>query len=259
MSLLLYGIGALALAACSPNGAQVGNAAPAAAASDEPDYLSPPELASASSVDGRLQLSGLAAPGAAVRLASPGGAALFATADAAGHWSLPLPLSPDARLFNLSMSNAGRVIQARGYLFVAPDGAAARLRAGGGTELLAASGGLAPLALDYDKQRAVTLSGRAGPGEDVSLHVDGVERGEAVADPDGRFVLSFNQPITPGPHTFDLVGATAETKFIAPIAPPAPLSGTPFAAAKSAGGWRVDWLTPGGGEQVTLLFARAAA
>ena len=35
----------------------------------------------------------------------------------------------------------------------------------------------------------------------------------------------------------------------------APLTAGPFLAARTASGWRIDWMTPGGGVQTTFLIA----
>jgi hypothetical protein len=152
------------------------------------------------------------------------------------------------------MSDKGQVVQAVGYLFIAPDGAVARLRTGGGTQ--AASPGnaaLAALALDYDNQRAATLSGVAAPHETVIVRVDGVERSQASADSTGRFVLPL-QPLTAGSHEFDLMGASQQVHFTATVDAPAALAQAPYMAARLGEGWRIDWRTPGGGEQTTLIL-----
>ncbi len=57
-----------------------------------------------------------------MRLTSPGAPAQFAVADPAGLWRVTIPASGQPRLFGLSMSAGGRVVQAMGYLFVAPGG-----------------------------------------------------------------------------------------------------------------------------------------
>ncbi len=224
------------------------------------DYRPAPELlGGGSAADGRLQLFGSATPGAAVRLQSPSGDKQFATADARGVWRFVLPPSTTPRLLGLSMSDNGQVVQAVGYLFIAPDGAVARLRTGGGTQASApAKPGLAALALDYDNQRAASLSGVSAPHEAVTVRVDGVERGEASADATGRFVLPL-QPLTAGAHQFDVMGATQEVQFSATIDAPAALAQAPFAAARQGQGWRIDWRTPGGGEQTTLILGPAGA
>ncbi len=229
----------------------------AAGVAPEPteDYRPAPELlGGARAAGGGLQLFGSAIPGAAVRLASPSGAQQFATADAKGVWQFTVAPSDQPRLLGLSMSDKGQVVQAVGYLFIAPDGAVARLRTGGGTQ--AASPGnaaLAALALDYDNQRAATLSGVAAPRETVIVRVDGVERSQASANSTGRFVLPL-QPLTAGSHEFDLMGASQQVHFTATVDAPAALAQAPYIAVRLGGGWRIDWRTPGGGEQTTLIL-----
>jgi hypothetical protein len=223
-----------------------------------PGYPSPPELTGVVRIaGGGLQLSGVAAPNVAVRLATPSGTAGLTNADADGRWRLVASASGSPRLFSLSMTQDGRVAQAAGYLFVAPDGSAARLRAGGGSSLLG-GGAVRPSleTLDYDDKGAATLTGRAGPGESVSLRVDGVGRGQGQADADGRFVLALNMPLTAGDHDFDLASPSGEVDVRASIGGLAALGTSLFAAAPVAGGWRIDWLTPGGGEQTTLILGR---
>ena len=69
--------------------------------------------------------------------------------------------------------------------------------------------------LDYDSQRAATLSGRAAPGETVTLRVDGVERGQAAADAERRFVLPLNQPLSAGAHDFELASPSGQAHLSA--------------------------------------------
>jgi hypothetical protein len=121
--------------------------------------------------------------------------------------------------------------------------------------VLAPGGGVpSATALDYDDQRAATLSGRAAPGDGVTLRVDGVERGQATADTAGRFVLSLNQPLGAGRHDFDLSSSSGQAHLSTEVASPAPLAKVPFRAGKTPEGWRVDWRSPGGGEQTTLVI-----
>jgi hypothetical protein len=248
--------GAAALAACSGDGAADINASnDAAQAGDQGFQLAPDLTGAVRAADGKITLSGRAAPGAAVRLESPTGDAQFATADSRGAWGMVVSASSGARLFALSMSDAGRVSPATGYLFVMPDGAVARLDAGGGSAMLTPDTATrVSLTLDYDNRAAATLSGAASAGEPESLRVDGIERGQATPDAGGRFVLALNEPLTAGSHDFELTGGgRAGVRFSAAISAPAQLQGS-FAAAPIAGGWRVDWVTPGGGEQTTLVF-----
>jgi hypothetical protein len=250
-------LAAAALAAgCGGAGDGAANTAPPGAAPGDQGYEPAPEvLAAMIGPAGRITLAGEAPGGAVVRVASPAGLAQFATADSRGAWRMIVPASAVPQLFGLSMSDRGRVTEAQGYLFVAPDGVVARLRAGGGSEVLGArSPGLVALALDYDNRRAAALSGLGTSGEAESLRVDGVERGQTTTDAAGRFVLPLNEPLGPGPHDFDLAGARREVRFSSSIDAPAPLGGAPFASRPIAQGWRIDWTTPGGGEQTTLVL-----
>ncbi|HTX50419.1 MAG TPA: hypothetical protein VME40_13620, partial [Caulobacteraceae bacterium] len=224
-----------------------------------PAYPTPPELTGVAKVAGGLQLSGVAMPNLAVRLATPSGAAGLTNADADGRWRFVVPASGSPRLFSLSMAEGGRVVQAAGYLFVAPGGVATKLRAGGGSALLDGGASLPSLqTLDYDDKGAATLAGRAGPGETLSLRVDGVERAQGQASADGRFVLALNMPLTDGDHDFDLASPTGEVEVHASINRLTPLGTSLFAATPVGGGWRVDWLTPGGGEQTTVILGPPA-
>lgn len=249
---LLAGLGLLC--GCGEATPSAVNAASAAPETTE-DYRPAPELLGGGPAGGGgLQLFGSAIPGAAVRLASPSGAQQFATADAKGVWRVTLPPSMEPRLLGLSMSDKGQVVQAVGYLFIAPDGTVARLRTGGGTQAASpGKPGLAALALDYDNQRAATLSGVSAPHETVIVRVDGVERSQASADAAGRFVAPL-QPLTAGPHAFDLMGSAQQVHFTATVDAPAAPDKAPFTAARLDQGWRIDWRTPGGGEQTTLIL-----
>jgi hypothetical protein len=249
-------VGLISSGACTPRHPAAANAAAASSGSSEQGYSAAPDLTSAlRDASGRMTLSGTASPGATVRLASPTAAARFANADAAGAWRIVLAPSPSPLFLGLSMSDGGRVVQSVGYVFVAPDGRVAKLKAGGGSEILSSrAGNLGGLTLDFDNQRAATLCGKAAPGEAVSLRVDGVERARAPADPTGRFTLSLNQPLAAGAHDFDLASPHQDLRFNATVDAPTPLQQTPFAAARFGQGWRIDWVTPGGGEQTTLVF-----
>lgn len=242
------------ICACSQPAGNAAGAADEAGASSERQYQAAPDLTGANPLrDGRIQLVGHAAPGAAVRLSSPGAPAQFATANSSGLWRLTIPASGQPRLFGLSMSAGGRVVQALGYLFVAP-GAIARLRVGGGAEVLTRGPrSLGALALDYDNKGAATVSGFAPAGETVALRVDGVERNQAVADQTGRFVSNAT-PLSVGAHDFELVSPSGDVRFSTQIGAPTPPAGAPFAAHREGGAWQVDWITPGGGEQTTLVF-----
>jgi hypothetical protein len=253
--LALAALATAALAGCAP--------APAERA-DAPDrdlrgrdYHTAPELLGAArDKDGAVVLYGSASPGAKVQLASRLGGAEYAAADRLGVWRIRLPPSGSPRLFGLSMADRGDVVHSTDFLFLGPDGDVARLKAGGGSQTLAPEA--ASPAIDYDNKWAATLSGAASPGETVTLRVDGVERGQAVADAAGRFTVPLAEPLSAGPHAFDLESQKGEVRFSAALEAPSPLTDAPFAAARRLDGWRIDWITPGGGEQTTMVLDHPA-
>ncbi|MGI8841854.1 MAG: hypothetical protein ACR2F8_13905 [Caulobacteraceae bacterium] len=251
-------LAAASLAGCGPGGrtggAQASAADPAAA---ERAYRPPPAIEAAMPLaGGRTLLIGRADPGARVRLATPAGRAVTALADKGGHWRILLAPSSAVRLFGLSMIEGGRAMQAEGYLAVTPRGSAAQLRAGAAARVLAAGPGLRILAADFDRKGGTAVSGTAAPGADLSVRVDGAEKGRTRADGQGRFALALDEPLSLGDHQLEFAGAGSRAVARIAISPPAPGAG-PFSAALTPSGWRIDWLTPGGGTQTTLLIGVA--
>lgn len=259
LTLLLIAPLALALAACGDR-AEQWKAEPKAAGemAAEAGYLSPPMAVRAGLTDGDdLVVTGTAAPGAQVRLATPGGAAIEARADGDGLWQAVVEAAGEVRLFGLSMQSEGRTVQSEGYLMLAPDGDAAQLRAGTGSVRLAATS-TAPriLSVDYDSDGGAVVSGIAAPGAGLGLRVDRIPRGETQADAKGRFSIALAEPLAFGSHTVDVAGEGGEDQLsIVTTLPNVPGPG-PYRGERTAQGWRVDWMTPGGGAQTTLIFDR---
>ncbi|HZZ37338.1 MAG TPA: hypothetical protein VFE03_16570 [Caulobacteraceae bacterium] len=249
-------LASLALVACGP--ADPGPGVRATAHDDtqaETTYLAPPSLMQASRMaSGRVVMTGRAQPGAHVRLATPAGVAVTAAADASGAWRIALPPASDLRLFGLSMSQGERTVQSEGYLAVTPDGHAAQLRSGAAALVLGApAGALRILAVDYDRKGGAVISGAAGAGDTVGIAIDGIQR-QATADADGRFILSLNEPLATGVHQVEAVEGPARVRADVPVSPAAPLTPGPFRAERTGFGWRIDWMTPGGGVQTTLIL-----
>lgn len=217
----------------------------------EAAYLAPPMITSLSAGGGGLELRGLAEPGARVRLGAPTGEELFAPADTQGGWTLTLPQSPSVRLYGLSMAMAGRT-QSEGYVAILPDGRAVRLRAGAGAiPLSAPAGRLRILAIDYDLDGAAVVSGQATPGADLVLRVDGIDA-QGRAEPNGRFSIAATEPLSPGQHDI-LVAGDGEVRMVLSAARAGDLGAAPVKAVREGAGWRIDWLTPGGGVQTTVI------
>jgi len=221
-------------------------------------YLRPPRVVSAIRQEGSVLLSGEAEPLSSVRLGAPTGEALVGRADASGAWRLTARLAAEPRLYGLSMTMAGRTVQAQGYLMVPPDGSAVLLRAGSGAEVLGRNS-LSPrvLAIDYDNSGGAVVSGVGTPGAGLGVRVDRATRGEGKVGADGRFSISLDQPLMAGAHTIQVAGEGGEQQVVVEVSPPATPTNGPVASALTATGWRVDWMTPGGGLQTTQLMSAA--
>lgn len=254
----------LLLVACGPSerDASWRGAAPKAPAdlAAEAGYLKPPTLTSAAvQPDGGVLLTGQAAPGAAVRLGSPTGEALGATASAAGVWTARLGPSPEVRLFGLSMApEKNRQVQSQGYLAVLPDGRAAQLRSGASAYVYG-GGSDAPrlLAVDFDRDGAAAVSGMARAGSGLSLRIDRTARGVGKADSQGRFHLAVERPLNAGELVFEITGDSGEQALVIPVSAAADLA-APYRAVRAGNAWRIDWMTPGGGLQSTLILDPAS-
>ena len=165
----------------------------------------------------------------------------------------------EVRLFGISEATPGRPIQGEGYLAVlpAPGRAAVLLRAGTGAQ---AGGPLPPkpmiVAVDFDAAGDTVFSGLARPGQPLRLAVDGMASPEVRADAVGRFSVTLDKPLKAGTHSVVVQsqGAPAAPPVRFSITAAAPVSGLPFRGQRLAAGWRIDWLTPSGGEQTTLIM-----
>lgn len=256
---------AAGLAACGRGGAAWRPAdTPAPPSPEESGYLRPPLPRSAQRAPGGgVVLSGRSGPQVRVRLSSPppNSVAYGATARDDGEWSITTPASPDVGLFGIAEELVGRDVQGEGYIAVlpGPGPAGVLLRAGGGASVLVnpPATGVRIATVDYDGSGAAVVSGLARPGAAVRLFVDGVAAGEARAGERGRFSISLTSSLKPGDHEarVDSVDQSAAAKFA--LDHPRPISGLPYHGERLPAGWRIDWLTPGGGEQTTLIFDAA--
>ncbi len=227
-------------------------------ASPQAGYLKPPSVTSTAQQAGGVALSGVAQPLASVRLGAPTGEALVGQADAAGAWRLVVPLAAEPRLYGLSMTMEGRTVQAQGYLMVTPSGGAVLLRAGAGAEVMGqTSSPPRTLAIDYDRGGGAVVSGVGTPGAGLGVRVDRATRGEGKVGDDGRFSISLDHPLETGTHTVQVAGEGGEQLVVVDVSPALPPSGGPARSTPTPVGWRVDWMTPGGGLQTTQLLGGA--
>lgn len=238
----------LAVTGCGPSGAPP---ADRGGRQDEAAYLAPPTVDRVAPAGPSTRLTGRAAPGARVRLASPGGGEQATTADPAGRWSQDVSGAGSARVFGLSQSLQGRTVQAEGYVFLAPDGKGWLLRAGGAARPLGIVGGLV---IDYDRSGGAVVSG-TGPGDALlGVQVDGRRAGEGRADAQGRFEIRLNGPVPMGESRLRVFGEGLSLETRLRLSPPAPPEAGPVRIQDEAGGLRIDWLTPGGGVQTTQVL-----
>ena len=235
--------------------------AAAAPAADASGYLSPPKVLSAQrGPDGTVTISGRSGPLVRVRLSTPppSSTAYGGTAGGNGDWSIVTPAAHDVRLYGVAEELVGRDVQGEGYVATlpGPGPAGVLLRAGGGAAVLVRPEGLKIAAADYDSSGSAVISGLAQPGATVRLVVDGASAGETRASDHGRFSINLGA-LKPGDHQARVEAAdlSASAKFT--VATPAPVAGLPYRGERTPVGWRIDWLTPGGGEQTTQIFDAA--
>lgn len=222
-------------------------------------YLAPPVVLAARSGAGGTAVAGRAAPGSRVRLGEPNGVLRYATVDPTGLWTIVVPPASGLRLFGVAMTLDGRSVQAEGYLALTPDGRAALLRAGAGAFVLApASRRPLILALDFDRDGAAMISGVGTAGAEIGLRLDRTAAGASTIDHQGRFSFAVSRPMTPASHELEISGEGGEHVVTIATGRPDTLD-RPFRAARLANAWRVDWMTPGGGAQTTLLFDPVAS
>jgi hypothetical protein len=255
--------GALALAALTGCGPAPETAPASDSAPSDPatDYLAPPVVTAVSVLPGRVTLRGHATPRSTVRLgAVPAvGRPIVAQADATGAFQLDVPSIASPRLVTLQMAVSGaggrmRRTPSDGYVFLAPGTPATLLRAGSGARQLApVQGRLHITGLDYDAAGGAVLSGAAQPGATLSAQVDGVSRGQSQADREGRFSIPL-PPVPAAAHQFTVTGGGGRSVVGVTTSDAAPLTGALFRAERTSIGWRVDWMTPGGGLQTSLIL-----
>ncbi|WP_304168599.1 hypothetical protein [Phenylobacterium aquaticum] len=241
------------LAACGAR--PTPSAVPASESQVGAGYLTPPAVSDIVLAGGQMLMSGTAAPLARVRLATPTGETSLATADAAGLWRLSAPAQPSTALYGLSQTAGDRTVQAEGYVMVTPSGAGFLLRAGAGAVRLGRPPQQGITAVDFDREGATVISGRAPAGASLSAWVDGRRAAEARADATGAFSLSLNAPLRPGGHDVKVFGDSVDSRIAFSAAQAQPLVSGPFRVEPTPGGVRVDWITPGGGVQSTVVAA----
>ena len=249
----------LLTAACdrTPRPAPARDAEAATSADRDAGYLAPPVPVSAIA-SGRddLDVSGLAAPHAVVRVTAPEGEQRQTLADGRGAWSVKLP-NDRPRLYAISALLKGRTLHAEGALVTAPGALSpAVLVRAGDAALPLASGRPGDIAtVDYDPEGAIAVAGAAPAHAKLALTVDGSAAAMGQADGEGRYaLLAANRRLSFGPHRLEVRGPGFFVTRNLALDAPAPLA-APYQAWRTPQGWRVEWALNGGGVQTTLILA----
>ncbi|MDO9248977.1 MAG: hypothetical protein Q7U11_21165 [Phenylobacterium sp.] len=220
----------------------------------EAGYISPPMVNRIETTAAGVTLTGSAPAGAPVRLASPDGASLSTSADGKGVWRLTMAPAATPRLFGLSTTQGKRTVQSQGYLLLTPEGLAYQLRAGAGAIRIGAVAAPAITAFDFDREGAAMVSGVAPAGTAITVRADGRQSADGRSNATGAFAISLTQPLTPGAHTIKIYNDGAEDSATIDTSPAASLTDGPFRSSRTPAGLRVDWMTPGGGVQSTVII-----
>ena len=251
-TLLLVGVATVSVAACSPK---------PQAAQDTDDYMRSkgysraPQILSVTANGNMVSVSGDAVPGGRVRFLYGDQRAIGVTADSKGRFSADLPVTPQGTLFDVSMEDAGQLMQAEGRLFVPPGAPqkAVLLRAGAPSlPVMRQGSGIA--VIDYDAAGAMMVTGVAAPGAAISVTVgEEIWPKQPAAAADGTFTAVCQIPPVQddaGQVSLSVKAGQANWQQVIPVSR-AP-DGDHISAV--SGGWRIDWALPGGGAQTTLVF-----
>jgi hypothetical protein len=260
-ALALFSLGFVSLAACG--GAKTGTAGDGGDINPSDTTTAPVVLSAIRSSDGIVQLSGRTQGDAIVRLSSPEGQSWGVTAGPDGIWSFSLPALSQPRMLALTSEKGEHSAHAEGavILLPAPGVPAVIARSGFGVNALGATTGRPVIeALDYDLGGGAFVSGLARPGAAVRMSIDEQLAGEAKADLKGRFsVPAVRIPMGAGLHRLRVETADGAAEQAAPVEHAPPLEARIYRATRVEAGWRLDWRTPGGGQQSTLVFDSAQA
>lgn len=147
------------------------------------------------------------------------------------------------------------MIQASGYLLVTQGGLGVVLRSGAGALVLSGPEPARIAAFDIDREGGAVVSGFGPAGTRVSARVDGNKLGEGRIDARGRYVLALSGPVNPGRHSLKVFGEAIDASLSVDVDRAQVLT-SPYRTTQVGPHLRVDWMTPGGGEQTTWIYGQ---
>jgi hypothetical protein len=221
-------------------------------------YLSPPRPDHVQRGASGLLLSGTGPPRSKARLATPQGQSITGNVDKQGRWAMALGPASVPQVFGLSVALDDRTVQAEGYVLATPSGQVALLRAGGASMRIDRPPGFGFRLIDFDRGGGMAVSAAVAPGATVILRLDGRQVAQGRADATGLYVVDLPaagapSAIAPGLHRLQMYGDGFSDNITLQLVAAAPLVQGPMRSQLTGAGLRVDWMTPGGGVQSTIL------
>ena len=183
--------------------------------------------------------------------------AIGITADGNGQFSAPLPASVSGSIYDVSMEDNGRLMQAEGRLFVPPGHAdhAVLLRPGAPSQALFNTHQTLAV-VDYDSRGALAVSGRVAPNRVVIISAEGEPLARTQSDSRG-FYQGLTAIAAAGldrPLKLTIQEGTKVESRVVVLATRETARATSDSVTPIEGGWKVDWAIPGGGYQTALVF-----
>jgi len=110
-------------------------------------------------------------------------------------------------------------------------------------------------AIDFDRGGGLLVSASVPPKATVILEIDGHQAPQGRANDQGVYQASLGSPtpIRSGAHLVRVSGDGFADQTTVLVTPGAPLAQGPLRSQLTSAGLRVDWMTPGGGVQSTIL------